>query len=143
MLSDGIFNNTSLPVIKSTLDAAMLRSRTIANNIANVNTPGYRRVEVSFEKELREALDRNRLQGVRTNEKHLPLGKAGNPATVTPMAFKPIDPTLPSGVNNVDIDREMARLAETQIQYNYAIKFGQNVFRKLNSAIQTRSTPIQ
>lgn len=142
MLTDGLFNNTNLPIIKSTLDAAMLRSRTIANNIANVNTPGYRRVEVSFEKELKEALDRNRLQGIRTDAKHLQLGKSAL-STVAPRAYKPVDPTLPSGVNNVDIDREMAKLAETQIQYNYAIKFGQGVFRKLNSAIQARSIPIQ
>jgi flagellar basal-body rod protein FlgB len=120
----------------------MLGSRVIANNIANVNTPGYRRVEVSFEKELRDALDKTKLQGSRTDEKHLRLGR-GDMDDIKPAAYKPVDPTLPSGVNNVDIDSEMAKLAETQIMYNYGIKFGQNVFRKLNSAIQGRSTPIQ
>ena len=142
MMREMLFNQTSMPVIKSTLDAAMLRSRTVANNIANINTPGYRRVEVSFEKELREALDRTKLKGTRTDEKHLQVGKK-DLSDVSAKAYKPVDPTLPSGVNNVDIDTEMAKLAEAQIMYNYAVKFGQGIYRKLNSAIQGRSMPIQ
>ena len=47
----------------------------IANNIANVNTPGYQRIEVSFESELRKALDPRRLMGARTDEAHMPIGK--------------------------------------------------------------------
>jgi flagellar basal-body rod protein FlgB len=50
---------------------------------------------------------------------------------------------LPSGVNNVDIDTEMAKLAEAQIQYNFSIKFGQGVFKKMNAAIKGQSLPIQ
>jgi flagellar basal-body rod protein FlgB len=142
MLHEVLFNKTNMPLIKGTLDAAMLRTRTVANNIANVNTPGYRRVEVSFEKELREALDRTRLKGSTTDEKHLQVGRK-DLSEVSPKAYKPVDPTLPSGVNNVDVDTEMAKLAEAQIMYNYAIKFGQGVYRKLNSAIKGQSTPVQ
>jgi flagellar basal-body rod protein FlgB len=138
MLGDLLFSKTNLPAINNTLDAAMLRSRVIANNIANVNTPGYKRTEVSFEKELREALDRGNLQGSQTDERHLQLGRK-DISEVKPQAYRPVDPTLPSGVNNVDIDTEMAKLAETQIMYNYGVKLGQNVFRKLNAAIQARS----
>lgn len=142
MFKEMLFDKTNLPVINNTLDAAMLRTRVIANNVANVNTPGYHRVEVSFEKELNNALDKTRLKGYADNEKHLNLGRLDLSA-VAPKAFKPVDPTLASGVNNVDIDMEMAKLAETQITYNYGIKFGQGIFRKLNSAIQARSLPVQ
>ena len=133
-----LFDKTNLPVINNTLDAAMLRTRVIANNIANVNTPGYRRVEVSFEKELKNALDKTRLKGYADNEKHLKLGRP-DLSDALPKAYKPVDPTLASGVNNVDIDMEMAKLAESQIMYNYGIKFGQGVFKKLNAAIQAKS----
>jgi flagellar basal-body rod protein FlgB len=142
MFGDLLFSKTNLPAINNTLDAAMLRSKVIANNIANVNTPGYHRTEVSFEKELREALDRGNLQGAQTDERHLQLGRK-DLGSVKPQAYRPVDPTLPSGVNNVDVDTEMAKLAETQIMYNYGVKFGQNVFRKLNAAIQGRSIPLQ
>ena len=70
MLSDALFKKTNLPVINRAMDAAMLRANVISNNIANVNTPGYRRVEVKFEEQLREALDKSRLQGTVTNKTH-------------------------------------------------------------------------
>ena len=138
MLEKMLLNKTNLPVITRAMDAAMLRSRVIANNIANVNTPGFRRVEVSFEEQLRTALDRTRLQGAKTDEQHLDLGRK-NLSDVNAEAYHPYDPTQPSGVNNVDIDMEMAKLAETQIMYNYGVKFGQGVFKKLNAAIQAKS----
>jgi flagellar basal-body rod protein FlgB len=112
----------------------------MANNIANVNTPGFARVEVKFEEEMRRALDRTRLQGTRTNNGHMKIGRL-NLDEVGPTAYRPYDPTLPSGVNNVDIDTEMAKLAETQIAFNYLQKFHQGMFNKLNSAISAR--PIQ
>jgi len=126
--------------MQKTMDAAMLRGRVIANNIANVNTPGFRRVEVAFEEELRSALDRTRLQGSRTDEKHMDMGRK-DLSSVNAEAYHPYDPALPSGVNNVDIDMEMSKLAETQIMYNYAVRFGQGVFKKLNAAIQAK--PLQ
>lgn len=142
MFREMLFNKTNLPMINNSLDAAMLRTRAVSNNIANVNTPGYRRVEVSFEKELRNALDRTKLQGARTDEGHLKMGRPGL-VDVHASAYKPVDPTLPSGVNNVDIDSEMAKLAEAQIMYNYGVKFGQGVFKKLNAAIKGQSLPQQ
>ena len=142
MLKDALFSKTNLPLINKSLDASMLRSRVIANNIANVNTPGFRRVEVKFEDELRKALDGARLKGKRTDEKHLKAGRS-NIRDVNATAYNPYDPTLPSGVNNVDIDMEMAKLAETQIMFNYAARFSQGTYRKLNASIQARSIPLQ
>lgn len=138
MLGDMLFEKTNLPLITRSMDASMLRNRVIANNIANVNTPGYRRVEVSFEEELRHALDKTRLKGAKTAGNHMDFGRK-NLSEIHARAYHPYDPTLPSGVNNVDIDMEMAKLAETQISYNYAVKFGQGVFKKMNAAIQGKS----
>jgi flagellar basal-body rod protein FlgB len=137
MLGETIFEKSSIPLLVKSLDASMLRSRVIANNIANINTPGYQRLDVSFEDELRKALDNGKLRGMRTNDKHMPIGRqdlSGVNATVQ----KPVDPTLPSGVNNVDIDKEMADLAQTQIQYNFMAKFLKGKYTRLNAAIQTK-----
>jgi flagellar basal body rod protein FlgB len=46
-------------------------------------------------------------------------------------------------MNNVDIDMEMAKLAETQIMYNYAVRFGKGAYRKIDAAIQAKSIPLQ
>ncbi len=142
MLSDILFGKSALkPVLKS-LDASMLRSRTIANNIANVNTPGYRRVEVGFEKELRRALSATRLKGRETSSGHLPVGKKSL-SQIAPKAYKPSDPTLPSGVNNVDIDTEMAKLAEMQVMYSLGMRFARGAYTKMNAAIQAKPLPLR
>lgn len=140
MFSSAVVNKTNAPVLAAAMNAAMLRARVTANNVANVNTPGYARVDVKFEDELRKALDRTRLQGTRTDGGHIPIGRL-NLNEVSPEAYRPYDPTQPSGVNNVDIDTEMAKLAEAQIMFKYMDKFNQGVFNKLNAAIQAR--PIQ
>jgi flagellar basal-body rod protein FlgB len=138
MLGETIFNNSSIPLLSKSLDAGMLRQRVIANNIANVNTPGYQRQEVNFESELRKAMDNSRLIGTRTNDKHMQLGRPDF-SSLQPTVEKPVDPTLASGVNNVDIDTEMAKLAENQILYNFGAKFLNGKFKKLNAAIQAKS----
>ncbi|NLD91554.1 MAG: flagellar basal body rod protein FlgB [Fibrobacter sp.] len=138
MINEMLFNKTNLSMLSKSLDSAMLRNRAIANNIANATTPGYRRVEVSFEDELRGALDRTRLKGSRTDSRHIPLGRL-DIENVNAKAYHPVDPTLASGVNNVDIDTEMAKLAENQIAFNYVVKYTQGIFKKMNSAIQGRA----
>jgi flagellar basal-body rod protein FlgB len=138
MLGETIFDKTTIPVLAKTLDASMLRSRAIANNIANVNTPGYQRVEVNFEDELKKALDTTELRGMKTDSRHIDLGKS-DISSINAHIEKPVDPSLPSGVNNVDIDSEMAKLAETQIEYNFAAKFLKGKFSALNAAIQSKS----
>jgi flagellar basal-body rod protein FlgB len=57
---------------------------------------------------------------------------------LSPKVQKPVDPTLPGGVNNVDIDMEMAKLAENQILYNFSAKFLKGQYNKLNAAIQAK-----
>jgi flagellar basal-body rod protein FlgB len=103
-----------------------------------VTTPGYRRVEVSFEGELKKALDTTRLQGMKTDGDHLQLGRK-DISRVKPRAYRPNDPTLPSGVNNVDIDMEMSKLAENQLMYNLGLKFVRGHYAKMNAAVQARS----
>ncbi|GIV15894.1 MAG: flagellar basal body rod protein FlgB [Armatimonadota bacterium] len=99
------------PLLKQALYACALRQEAIAHNIANVNTPGYRRVDVSFEEFLRAA-QQTPLRT--TDQRHfvLPPAPLANPQ-VTPDENAPM---RPDG-NTVDIDDEMAQLAENQIRF--------------------------
>lgn len=142
MIRDILHKKTSLPVVLKSLDAGMLRARVIANNIANVTTPEFKRVEVSFENQLRKALDNTRLKGMRTDSKHLDIGRKSL-TDLKPYAYKPVDPSLPSGVNNVDIDMEMSKLAENQLMYNFGMRFLKGMYSKLNAAIQSKGVQIQ
>mgnify|MGYP000530431163 CR=1 FL=1 len=52
----GIFVDQTVNFLQKALDAASLRQNVLANNIANVNTPGFKRSYVSFEESLQQAL---------------------------------------------------------------------------------------
>jgi len=133
-----LFRKTSLPAVAKSLDASMLRSKAIANNIANVDVPGYQRVEVDFEKQLSKALDKSKLRGEKTNKAHLNIGRK-DLSKVKPEAYRPVDNTLPSGVNNVDIDIENAKLAENQILFNFGVKFAGARFGAVQQSIKGTS----
>jgi flagellar basal-body rod protein FlgB len=122
LLKDALYQSTSIPMVAKSLDACMLRSRAIANNLANVNTPGYQRIEVEFESKLRDALDEKKLSGSVEQAGHMGLGKS-KLDRIEPIAYRSKDPTLPGEINNVDVDLEAAKLAENQMLYTFGIKF--------------------
>ncbi|MBL8028497.1 MAG: flagellar basal body rod protein FlgB [Fibrobacteres bacterium] len=130
-----LFRKTALPAVAKSLDAGMLRSKAIANNIANVDVPGYQRAEVDFERQLSKALDKSKLRGDKTNKAHLDIGRR-NIEKVKPEAYRPVDPSLPSGVNNVDIDIENAKMAENQILFNFGVKFANARFTAVQQSIK-------
>ncbi len=134
LLKEALYANTSIPMVAKSLDACMLRSRAIANNLANVNTPGYQRIEVEFESKLRDALDEKKLSGSVDQNGHMQLGK-GDLDRLEPIAYRSKDPTLPGEINNVDVDMEAAKLAENQLLYNFGIKFIQMRKGDLENAI--------
>lgn len=138
IFANGLSRHTSAPAVRASLDASALRVKAIANNIANVNTPGYQRIEVSFESELRKALDPNVLKGAKTDSQHMDIGRP-DIGSIKPEAYRPNDPTLPGQVNNVDIDMEMAKLAENQILFQAGVKFLSERSQVLRSAISGRS----
>ena len=133
-----IYRHTAIPVIEKSLDAGVLRDKAMANNLANVNTPKYQRIEVKFEDELREALDNRKLKGTRTDPKHLPVGRK-ELTEVFPRGYRAKDPANPGEVNNVDIDIEMAKLAENQVLFNYAVKFMQSQTGTITACIKGTS----
>lgn len=102
------------------LKAASLRQEVIANNLANVNTPKFKRSEVAFEALLAKELYGDRREGtlplVRTHDKHLPVSGFKKRAE----AKIELDGSTEMRVdqNNVDVDIEMASLAKNQIYYN-------------------------
>ncbi len=135
-LRNYIFGTTKRQIIYKSLDASAMRGRAIAQNLANVSTPGYRRKEVSFEDRLREVMD-IKVKGKTTNEKHIEISQDQSLKKLNPKVYEPQDPTLPGEINNVDIDLEASKMAENQILYQYALKFAG--FNKLNNVISGNS----
>ena len=122
LIKDALLARTSIPTVEKGLDAYALRAKAIAGNVANASTPGYRRIEVDFESQLKAVLNRSLPKGAADQAGHLPLGRP-ELDQIHPVAYRPEDPTRPGEINNVDIDMEMAKLAENQLMFNFGVKF--------------------
>ena len=111
MINSNIYDYVN--VLDKAADASWMRQEAISNNIANVNTPGYKRQDVAFEDSLQEAISNSRYRS--TDEKVANLSKAD---------LRIRSYTDSSGFayrldgNNVDIDTENAALARNQLKYN-------------------------
>lgn len=125
-----LLNGAGFNKLETALQAANIRQGVLANNIANVDTPYFKRSNVSFESLLKSEMDGNRLtlKGRRTDTKHFDIG----PSSSIPVPVISTDEStaMNNNLNNVDIDSEMTRLAENQLRYNsyieqinYQIKF--------------------
>ena len=134
-----IRNDAAFGAIVKSLDGLSLRSRAITNNVANVDTPGFKTSEVSFEEELAAAVNRpapDTFQMVSTNQAHFGLSMSRpNIDAIQAKTQVLSGNTMRNDGNNVDIDREMVRLAETQIQFSAATAFTNLKFAQLRQAI--------
>ena len=137
LLDNMLFSKTAIPTLTKALDAYYTRSQVIANNIANISTKGYKRREVKFEEFLQDALSK-KIKGYRTNSKHLPIGRR-DIDEIEPEVYIPEDEGIYSGDNNVDIDKEMAKMAENQILYNLGVKLLNDRYTTLKKAITSRT----
>lgn len=107
-------------VLSRSLDALATRQKVTANNVANVDTPNFKASEVRFENVLRRALEGNDGGNVllaRTSAGHMLPGGASS-LSLQPEVVELSSTTLRNDGNNVDIEREMATLATTTLEFN-------------------------
>ena len=127
-----------LQILERSLDAATLRHRMIANNIANIDTPQYKSKQVVFEELLQQELGTTsgqpRLEAYRTNERHLPFSMSQGFAL--PQVISNTNQIMQSNDNDVDVEYEMNELAKNQIWYNGLTQLTAGSFQKLKAVIQ-------
>lgn len=129
-------NNKTL-ILEKAMDAAWMRNETISNNIANVNTPGYKKSYVRFEELLTDAADKFQISGIKKDGKFLPIG-SDRSISVNPEIVQEDSTSMRRDGNNVDIDVEMAELAKNTIKYNALIAQMSKEFSKIKLAINGR-----
>ena len=95
-----LFSKTQF--LEKALDAAWLRNKVISHNIANADTPGYKKYQVSFEDELKAAMASS-IKGKKTRSKHMDIG-AGSINDVTPRIERSDFTKMRVDENNVDMD---------------------------------------
>jgi len=102
-------------LMKMGLDATELRSRTIANNIANINTPNYKRRYVSFEESLKNEISNAKIE-VKVDE----------------------DSIVREDGNNVDLESEKVNQAAASLQYNALVSLTNTKLAMTKSIIAGR-----
>jgi flagellar basal-body rod protein FlgB len=119
-----ILDDRTMRTLEIALDVASARHQVIANNVANVNTPGFKAADVDFVSSLEQAITdraqstRHGLTGRMTRAGHLAISGP------TSARRSPIAQTVDEGVsmkvdgNSVDIDLEMAKMTENATMYN-------------------------
>ena len=102
-------------LMKMGLDATELRSRTIANNIANINTPNYKRRYVTFEDSLRNEINNAKIE-VKVDK----------------------DSIVREDGNNVDLENEKVNQAASSLQYNALVSLTNTKLAMTKSVIAGR-----
>jgi flagellar basal-body rod protein FlgB len=127
-----------IPVLNRGLDAYALRQKVIAGNLANITTPGYKAQTVKFEDELSGAMQSGSIPGVTTDARHMAIGgsSAGNVTPTVETVPASESEALASGVNNVDLDQQMAELAKTQLRFRFASRLIGDSFRSIQKSIR-------
>ncbi|MCX7969963.1 MAG: flagellar basal body rod protein FlgB [Negativicutes bacterium] len=111
-----------MPYLEKAIQAGALRNKVIANNVANVNTPNFKRSDVDFQSQLAAALadeSGDRLSMAVTSPGHMKPHRQSS--RIGPVIFADNSTTMRNDGNNVDIDKEMSNLVENNIYYNAAV----------------------
>ena len=133
MINSGVFDYIN--VLDKAADGAWKRNEAIANNIANIDTPHYKRQDVSFQAELEHALKASKYTSLDTKVRE--LNDNGRLSHIAPRAY-----TDNSGYsyridgNNVDVDNENVELASNQILYQALVQSINSEFQNLKTVIK-------
>lgn len=122
-----IFVDPTSAALAKTLDGCATRDRVLAHNIANAETPGFTRADVSFEEAISAAL---------SSSDNRPTAQLDALSRVEPTVQDDLQtPRRPDG-NNVEMEREMAALAENSLQFDSTAQMLAMKLRVLRLAIR-------
>ena len=125
-------------VIEKDMEGLSQRFKATSRNLANANTPGYARRNVSFEDELRDVVNSGgRLKMTVTQPGHITT-RPHAVSDVTPAEIKITDEIYRLDKNNVDPEREMSVLAETRMMYGAMSRFAAKKLANYRTVIAGR-----
>ena len=126
---DPIFQSDNYQLARKLLDAAALRSEAIASNVANAETPGYRRLDVStdFADQLKARCQAG------------DLAAAGEDLRPT-LVQDPYARTVRPDGNSVDIEKELLAMNKNSVEYEFLTDIVSGNIKQLKMAITGRST---
>ena len=132
----GLFGNNIFNIAQKSLDFRTSRHDLLASNVANKDTPGYQAEDLVFRASLEKALQAEQSGPLKqTDSRHFdgrntpPLNEVEAQRILSASPYPDFDG------NTVDLDREMAKIAENLLMYNATLRMLAHKFRGLKSAI--------
>lgn len=123
---------SSIKLLTNLLDYCSEKNRVIAKNIANIGTENYRRQEVVFKDVLQESSG-SLLK--KTNEKHLDI-QINHEDSKKFEYIEDKSEEMDSGINNINIEREMSELAENTLRFKFASRKVGDYYKTLQKVIK-------
>jgi flagellar basal-body rod protein FlgB len=114
----------SATLLEKMLDVSSVKHKVIANNIANVNTPGYKKMEVSFADQLEKVLNKDSMNKFDTLQPKIVISKEDSSETVR------------NDGNNVDMDKEVSSLVKNTLTYSIYTQLLAKKYEGIKSAIE-------
>ena len=129
-------------LLEKSLDTESLRKKVISDNIANADTPHFKRREVNFESELNRAINENkknseRLPALMTDEKHIPFFIDRDLRSVNSRVNLDYTTSYRNDGNNVDIEKEMVDSAKNMMRYNVLVSALNHNYRVIKMVLRT------
>ena len=130
-----IINGKNDRMLKTALEGLTARQRTIADNVANVDTPEFKASRVSFEGAMKQALGTVEQPLAMTKVENGVAGPGDAPTDVKPSVTLETDLGRRNDGNNVDVDREMLDLADANVRFNALVQVMSSKMAGLRYAI--------
>ncbi|HYA43946.1 MAG TPA: flagellar basal body rod protein FlgB [Syntrophobacteraceae bacterium] len=124
-MDNGVVFNRTIKMIEDRLSLNAMNQKLISSNLANIDTPGYRAKELSFEEAIRQSLEEQVLHMVRSNGRHM--------APDDPV--EALEASEVVEVGPVDLDTEMVNLTKNAIEYQHMVGMLNRKFSMLKTAI--------
>ena len=112
--------NSILELIEAGIRAENLRQKAIANNIANLETPGYRRIDVKFEELLAKCLD---------------SAGVADLSEVEPQIYRPKQTPVKSNGNDVDLEAEVGEMIKNTLRHKTYVRLLSRMYRQIELAM--------
>ncbi len=113
---------SSVNILEKGMQGTVLRNEVIQNNIANADTPGFKRSDVQFESFLNSAMEESKTTGVLDLDKVKPM--------IVEQSFN-----YRLDENNVDIETEMVNLYQNSARYDMLVSSVNNHYKRINAVL--------
>ena len=131
MFTTNVFDYTN--ILDKAADASWMRENVITNNIANIDTPGYKRQDVDFESVLQKALGKRKYSSLdkKVRELNKDLGKLTTTSYTDAANY-----SHQLDRNNVDENTENAELASESLRYQLLTTAITNNFSRMQTVLK-------